>query len=86
MLDEPEDLVPLFADWKKKGVGGGGGTDFRPVFEAIEKSGIIPDVLVYFTDGYGTFPDKEPSYPVIWASITPGYAYPFGEVVDVKIA
>jgi predicted metal-dependent peptidase len=23
-------------------------------------------VLIYLTDGYGYFPDKEPDYPVIW--------------------
>lgn len=44
---------------------GRGGTDFRPVIEAAES---LPDIscLVYHTDMYGTFPDKEPRIPVIW--------------------
>jgi predicted metal-dependent peptidase len=84
-LDEPQDLVPLFADWKKVGVGGGGGTDFNPVFQWIEKQGLVPDMLVYFTDGEGTFPEREPSYPVIWASILERSRYPFGEVINVSV-
>ena len=50
---------------------GRGGTDFRPVFDLIAKKGIRPAVLVYFTDGYGTFPKKAPAYDVIWC-VVPG--------------
>jgi predicted metal-dependent peptidase len=25
-----------------------------------------PDLLLYFTDGYGTAPDRQPGYPVMW--------------------
>jgi len=64
---------------------GGGGTDFRPVFEEIEERGIAPAVLVYFTDGYGTFPDEAPSYPVIWV-MTEDVVAPFGETVKVELA
>jgi predicted metal-dependent peptidase len=45
---------------------GGGGTDFRPVFDWIERRGNSPDMLLYFTDAKGEFPAIEPSYPVIW--------------------
>ena len=45
---------------------GGGGTDFRPVFEWIDKEGMRPDVLVYFTDADGPFPGAEPDFPVVW--------------------
>lgn len=45
---------------------GGGGTSFKPVFEWLEKQGQPPDLLVYFTDAEGAFPEREPSYPVIW--------------------
>lgn len=45
---------------------GGGGTDFRPIFEWIKLHGISPDMLLYFTDAEGAFPSIEPSYPVIW--------------------
>lgn len=50
--------------WK---AGGFGGTDFRPVFEYIEKHPETdPNLLIYFTDGYGPAPDRAPSYPVMW--------------------
>jgi predicted metal-dependent peptidase len=45
---------------------GGGGTDFRPVFEWAGKQDQEPDLLVYFTDAEGEFPAREPHYPVIW--------------------
>jgi len=45
---------------------GGGGTDFRAVFDWQERLDIAADVLIYFTDAQGTFPDQAPSYPVIW--------------------
>ena len=45
---------------------GGGGTDFRPVFQWVEDQGLTPDLLVYFTDAQGAFPPREPAYPVIW--------------------
>jgi predicted metal-dependent peptidase len=65
-------------------VKGGGGTDFRPVFDRMKQEGEEPDVLVYLTDGYGAFPDQAPNYPVVWGSIALGpEGYPFGEVVVV---
>jgi predicted metal-dependent peptidase len=45
---------------------GGGGTDFRPVFEWLRESPARPDALVYFTDGCGDFPLQPPPYPVLW--------------------
>lgn len=47
-------------------LGGGGGTSFRPVFEWLERQGRRPDLLVYFTDAQGSFPEQEPFYPVLW--------------------
>jgi predicted metal-dependent peptidase len=65
---------------------GGGGTSFVPVFERIEKEQLTPDVLIYFTDMYGTFPTKPPPYPVIWASITKEITTaPFGEVIYIPL-
>ena len=46
---------------------GGGGTDFRPVFERLsadKKHGAKIRALLYFTDGYGTFPVENPDYKV----------------------
>jgi predicted metal-dependent peptidase len=77
--EEPSDLNVI----RSEGVGGGGGTSFIPVFEWIEKEGIVPDALVYLTDGQGSFPGKEPVYPVIWGSIIKESKYPFGDVVDI---
>ena len=45
---------------------GGGGTSFRPVFKWLDLQDQHPDLLVYFTDCQGTFPDTAPCYPVIW--------------------
>ena len=45
---------------------GGGGTDFRPVFEWLQASSVNPDALVYFTDACGEFPAQPPAYPVLW--------------------
>lgn len=48
---------------------GHGGTDFRPAFEYVDRlvdNGTFEDLggLVYFTDGYGTYPDWAPTYKV----------------------
>ena len=48
-------------------VEGGYGTDFRPVFEHVEelkKQGKFENLkgLIYFTDGFGEFPDKPTTY------------------------
>ena len=82
-VDEVEDGADV-ERIRHKGAKGGGGTSFEPVFEWIEKENLTPDALIYLTDGYGTFPNKEPgNYPVLWGSITPGYKYPWGEVVEI---
>ena len=44
---------------------GGGGTSFVPVFEYLKEEKITPKVLLYYTDGCGTFP-KAPKFPVLW--------------------
>ena len=55
-------------------VSGGGGTDFRPVFEYVEtllEDGEFEDLrgLIYFTDGYGIFPPKAPEYDVAFVFV-----------------
>lgn len=57
---------------------GGGGTDFRPPFAWLEERQIVPRAFAYLTDGYGPFPDEEPSFPNIWA-ITSDVVPPYGE-------
>lgn len=74
---EPDDTIVLRKD-------GGGGTDFRPVFERVDELGIEPACLIYLTDLYGSFPDVPPSYPTLWASITAHKSAPFGETIYIN--
>ena len=37
---------------------GGGGTDFRPVFEYIKQKNYKPNAILYFTDGCGDYPEN----------------------------
>jgi len=46
---------------------GGGGTDYRPVFDYIEANLPMNTMLLYFTDGDGWFPKYPPNYEVLWA-------------------
>lgn len=73
----PEDFPVTFA------ARGGGGTDFRPVFDAIDELDAPPTVLIFLTDTYGAFPNDAPAYPVIWASIVEHVSVPFGEFVYI---
>lgn len=63
---------------------GGGGTDFRPVFDYIKKQGYEPCCVIYFTDMWGTFPETEPEWPVLWITPTKNYKAPFGETVTYR--
>jgi predicted metal-dependent peptidase len=64
--------------WKPQG---GGGTDFRPALDAIDREGQAV-CIVCISDLEGTFPDTPPAMPVIWLSTTDGIA-PFGETVPL---
>lgn len=57
---------------------GGGGTDYRPVFEYIEANLPMSSMLLYFTDGEGIFPKIPPPYEVLWALSTNKTRIPFG--------
>lgn len=60
----------LFEPWDEfkfpEEIRGGGGTDFRPIFEWIVRQSREPDLLLYFTDAQGVFPKCEPDFPVLW--------------------
>ncbi len=61
---------------------GGGGTDFRVVFDYIEREISYPTLLLYFTDGMGTYPQDVPHYDVMW--VMPEHRdVPFGEVLTL---
>lgn len=62
---------------------GGGGTDFRPPFDYLQKNDIRPEVFVYLTDMYGPFPE-DPGYPTIWCATTKEIA-PFGQTIPIEI-
>lgn len=54
---------------------GFGGTDFRPVFNHVERlraEGAIKNLkgLIYFTDGYGTFPDRKTDYKTAFCFVS----------------
>lgn len=60
---------------------GFGGTDFRPVFSYVDSLVEIKEFdnlkgLIYFTDGYGTFPAKMPAYDTAFVFIDENYEIP----------
>jgi predicted metal-dependent peptidase len=63
---------------------GGGGTDFRPVFEWVEQHDIAAVCLIYLTDlCCHSYPDP-PEYSVLWVTDSRRTA-PFGETVQIKL-
>ena len=65
---------------------GGGGTDFRPVFDHVETMDEAPACVVYLTDLCGGFPAVAPDYPVLWVNTArwSSGSVPFGEVIKVE--
>lgn len=72
------DTITSTADMEKYVDGihveGGYGTDFRPVFEKVDElrhMGTFENLkgLIYFTDGYGTFPEKPTDYDTAFVFI-----------------
>lgn len=76
VLTKPEEIEDYAAHFEMKG---GYGTDFRPVFQYVEKlrtQGALPELrgLMYFTDGHGQYPTKPTDYQTAfvfdpWADI-----------------
>jgi predicted metal-dependent peptidase len=63
---------------------GGGGTDFRPVFDWVANNDIAPVCLIYLTDlCCDSFPET-PEYPVLWVTDSSRTA-PFGETVRIGL-
>jgi predicted metal-dependent peptidase len=61
---------------------GGGGTDFRPPFEWVERQQCEPACLIYLTDlCCHSYPDP-PEYPVLWVTDSQRTA-PFGETLRI---
>lgn len=60
---------------------GFGGTDFRPVFTYVDKLVKNKEFsnlkgLIYFTDGYGDFPEKKPNYETAFVFVRDEYEIP----------
>ena len=78
---EPGDVIEISVE-------SGGGTSYRPPFEALETMDPSPAVIVCLTDGdCSRFPDNMPGAPVLWA-ITGGgaddFRPPFGDVIAIN--
>lgn len=63
-LYKPEEIEEYVEHFQMRG---GYGTDFRPAFEFVEelrKKRELPEMkgLLYFTDGYGQYPEKQTDY------------------------
>lgn len=74
-ITSQEEFNDYIRDFQIKGFGG---TDFRPVFEFTQK--LIDEKeftnlkgLIYFTDGYGTFPAKKPDYETAFVFLQDEY-------------
>ena len=66
---------------KSMTIRGLGGTDFRPVFRYVDQ--LIEEKrfrnlkgMIYFTDGYGTFPEHKPPYTTAFLFVEEGYEIP----------
>ena len=69
---------------------GFGGTDFRPAFEYVDtlienKEFLDLRGLIYFTDGYGTFPAKMPHYKTAFVFLDDDYEIPEVPVWAIKL-
>ena len=67
-----------------------GGTDFRPVFQRVDemiRDGEFANLkgLIYFTDGYGLFPERMPAYKTAFVFVEDGCAIPEVPVWAMKL-
>ncbi len=74
----------------KMRIRGLGGTDFRPVFRYVDdmiarKEFTNLKGLIYFTDGYGTFPERMPDYKTAFVFVEEGYEIPKVPVWAIRL-
>lgn len=70
-----QELEQYFTNLKLYGFGG---TDFRPVFSYVDQLIAQKELtnlrgLIYFTDGYGTFPERKPPYNTAFVFVDDNY-------------
>ena len=63
---------------------GGGGTNHRPVFDWIAKSGLQPSLFVGITDLASRFPESPPPFPVLWLTPPRHARAPWGDVLVTR--
>lgn len=66
---------------------GGGGTDFRPVFDALARAKPRPEVVIVMTDLYGPAPELTPAWcHVIWLAVgeSVGSSPGWGTIIRVE--
>lgn len=86
-ITSAEQLDEFLASMEPKGLGG---TDFRPVFEYVNELQLSKEFmnlrgLIYFTDGFGTFPDSKPDYDTAFVFIDEGEEIPDVPVWAIKL-
>lgn len=77
-ITNQEEFDDYLNHMKIKGLGG---TDFRPVFKRVDEmvkqhEFINLKGLIYFTDGYGIFPEHIPAYKTAFVFVQDGYETP----------
>jgi predicted metal-dependent peptidase len=53
------------------------------VFDWIRANRLEPDVFVGLSDLHSRFPDRAPSFPVLWVAPPDHGKAPFGRVIEV---
>ena len=87
VIHSPEDFERYLETMEIRGLGG---TDFRPVFEYVDrllKEGVFSDLkgLIYFTDGLGIYPPSKPDYRTAFVFVESGYNIPEVPVWAMKV-
>lgn len=77
-ITNQEEFDSYIQNMKLKGFGG---TDFRPVFTYVDtmiKNREFSNLkgLIYFTDGYGVFPERKPEYETAFVFVRDNYEIP----------
>jgi predicted metal-dependent peptidase len=86
MCDTKTVFDELTPDYTPKKFIGGGGTNFRSLFEKVDNYGIDPSLMVFLTDGKALFPKIPPNYPVLWVLINENCPTPpFGSVAYMNL-
>lgn len=87
VITSEDDLESYMVTMEIRGLGG---TDFRPVFDYVDRliaEGEFSDLkgLIYFTDGLGTYPASKPSYRTAFVFVESGYNVPEVPVWAMKV-